>query len=962
MKILIHIIVIIILCSSSVFSQQSTSEEKNVTGILTDLRNRPLSNVIMSLTKDEKAIKVTTNTSGKFKLSMEFGEWNLEVKNINEIIFYSTVLNINNTDLQIKIPDPNSIYDDQQPVLIVTAEELNRFGYNTLDQKLQAAIPGFYSTWQIISDGTVFIPPSSLRGFGPDQMLILINGKRRHSSALLNVNSTFGRGTVSNDFNSIPVSMIKRIEVLKNSASVNYGSDAIAGIINIVLKDGNDLSSISVSGGFYPRSKMDDRKKWWTGTNTLNEMETTLQLNFSAPLDKSNKGFIQIGGSLNHLGALNRAGNYSGGVYQNSRFKNIDSTVYIIRPDSTDSNLAKFWGSTGYYSAGNSTGITALAGRARIQSGNMYINTGYRLGGQAEIYAFGGFDIKSGFSTGFYRYPKDAQKVSKEKYPFGFSPELNAGITDHFFTGGFRDKIQDIDLDLSYSIGGNTIDYYVANSNNASFDTLSPSDFYSGSLYYNQRTFDIKASRRYKLKNNSYLQWESGIQQRRERFGIIAGDEPSYATGKSAPTKESGAQVFPGFSPSNEIDRYRDNFGFFAGGRAVINIEKDKFGIFGNASGRYEQFTKTTTGGQFIPKIGFGIKLFKDVNISGEYNEGFRLPSLSQIYFSSTSTQLPSQVVTVNNESAIARSFQIPTLKAERSKTWNFGARLDHKINDKENYLSVNIDYYWVEIKDRIILSGKFNSKNTLNFNNLVTTPGITDAQFFVNGPRTLTNGFEGNVIWNNKSGDKIDYYLSGGFDLRLNLDSANRVGFTAYPDLNNDVLFDRNSRALLYKYVPGWKVLLNGGIEINKGNDRLWGINFRTTFYGSNYYIDSRNPQTATYIYLKYPKDTTGGNLLDREFKNWIYPLFDLEFTTRPNNTTYKGWSFAIGVNNLSGVKSNKNLEPDYAKAGSAKNQAKLQRDYLEETAYGLFEYSRRAQAFGIGGAYWYAKASWSF
>ena len=376
-----------------------------LTGTVKDKQDEPFEGLSVSILSNETDQSTKTDNQGKFTFKLP-GKGDYQI-NIDDEIYQTFSLSEPSTERSWTVAkNAGSIKDDQQPFFQISAAQIDSSGYTTLDQILQFSVPGFYATSQSISDGTVFVNPASYHGLGPDQILILVNGKRKHASSLLNVSNTFGRGSVSNDFNNIPISMIKEVEFLKTSASVEYGSDAIAGIVNIILKDGKDLSTMSITAGGYP-----NRDKWWTGTNLSNETESTLFLNKAFKIGSA--GYLQLGGDLTHLGAINRAGYYNGGIFQKEAF-NADSTDFGP-VDLTDPRRNKFWENTGY-----TEGITAETGRARLGSASIYANAQYKLGESSEIYAFGGYNLKNGYSTGFYRFPKEPLQLTPQIPSSGF--------------------------------------------------------------------------------------------------------------------------------------------------------------------------------------------------------------------------------------------------------------------------------------------------------------------------------------------------------------------------------------------------------------------------------------------------------------------------------------------------------------------------------------------------------------
>ena len=934
------------------------AQEYPVTITAKDENREPVQGILISFYRGDDLVgEETTNFEGIGIIQLNApGKYSLVARHPYGLPFKQVTISVNQEGnfYALSVPSlPGSIKDDQQPFLKITAEQIARSGYTTLDQILQFSVPGFYATWQGISNGTVFMNPASFRGLGPDQILVLINGKRRHSSSLLNVSNTFGRGSVSNDFNSIPISMIKEVQFIKTSAAVEYGSDAIAGIVNVILKNASDPSRVNITVGGYPANG-----KWWNGKwterrNFGNETEATLFLNKLFKLGTA--GYLQLGGDLTHLGAINRAGYYRGGIFQKEAF-NADSTAF--RPiDLNDPQRSQFWKASKY-----AEGITAQTGRARLGSGSVYANGSYALSETSSIYAFGGYNLKNGRSTGFYRFPKDTLLLASQNLTYGFSPEIVSTISDQYFTAGYTATSGKVDVDLSFSSGGNDLDFYVEDSNNATLDSLSPSEFYSGSLYYRQQVFNatLKSDRLYVgEKKRDYFRLNGGAQWRKETFGITAGDEASYISGSVAPNKDFGVQMLPGFRPEDETERYRYNYGIFGGG-TWVKVFNDNCNFYINGYARYEKYTKIRNAGGLVVKAGIGGK-HGVFNWGISYNDGFRLPSLHQIYYSGVSNQIVNnvslKVVNYDNESLVAKNFGIPALRSERSEAWNFNATV------RAGKFTFSGEFYLISIYDRIVLSGRFNKTNTPQFKSFFETNGISATQFFVNAVNTRTAGLEASIrLSESKISENCKFSGYAGFDMRINPNQADRISqITPFERLDESVLFGRDSRGYLGKAIANHKLIGQMRFEWDNG----FSISPRVTWFGANrYFFPGDSFSLAAKPYLL--KDATaldnlnefGQVRLDQKFK--AKPVIDLEIAyackERPLN-------FALGCNNLGGFKSNKVELREEQKAGlNAKDLALLTKEYEQDNNWGLFQYSRRVQTFGVGGVFIYLKVGLDF
>lgn len=840
-----------------------------------------------------------------------------------------------NQTIEIETESFAEILSKSEPGTTISADQILTTGYNTLDQALQYLLPSFFATPQTIGDGTDHITPISLKGLGPDQVLILINGKRRPVSPLINVNGTFGRGAVSNELSTIPIASIEEIQILKTAASVKYGSDAIAGIINIILKKESALA-IGVQGGDYLISN--GNKKWWETNENRNgrEQEGKIWATTSSSIGQNGKLFLS--GELTHLGAINRSGDYTGQIYT-------DTTT------STD----LFWKNTGY------KGRKVIEiGRSQIRQVAMQYNFDLPLNsdGNFKFYSFGGFSFKTGNSTGFYRFPKDDAKLVYNLTPYGYSPRILSRISETFFTAGLEFQTSLGKFDVSHSRGGSGFGFYVNNSINASLGNSSPRDFYAGGLEFHQNTSSVKW-RTKPYKNLGRLSIESGLELRTEQFSIQEGDEASWYKG-TEPQKEPGSQVFPGFTPESATNKIRENIGAYS----VFNFapEIKKWVLLISPGIRYETFSITK--GATIGKIAVCLMdPTKKLNIHGSFNGGFRAPSLHQFFYSNTNTQFqsgsPLRVATVNNTNLIAKNFEIPTLKPEFSETYNIGTSLNLTKTPTKNEWKIDIDYTLVRVRDRIVLSGILNKTKIPDLASKFTGLDVDAAQFFNNYPDTRTSSIEINV----RKELPLNLLFWTGF-------SYNRTTVTRDPSkLGSELLrkneltfFNREEESRLTSIIPLWKAVavLQRTISLKDSAKFTFPFRFAVTVFGENKYV---YPDTAAYLY-----NNSGTNLLDVIYKNYKYPILDLEIGV--NIKVKKGKiNLSIGCNNLRGFKSNPVNKPNVSSLGDDNNpKIKEQKKRIIDTwtqsvSYNnQFNYSRRVQTFGVGGRMIYVKVRYIF
>ncbi|NIR49912.1 MAG: TonB-dependent receptor, partial [Phycisphaerae bacterium] len=571
------------------------------------------------------------------------------------------------------------------PVDIIAAADLRKSPQLEINQALTYQAPSFNASHQTISDGTDHINPASLRGLGPDQVLVLINGKRRHSSALVHVNGTFGRGTVGVDLNSIPKNAIERIEVLRDGASALYGSDAIAGVINIVLKEQTRDIQINTLAGT-------------TGEGDGDQVSVDANYGFSI----GERGFFNVTGTFYDRGRTNRSGIYTGPIFSDD----------AAADDITLANMGL-----------SREDFSMIIGQGKATVGMAFFNSAYHLSENAELYGFGGVSHRKGFASGFYRQPRQESQVVFEIFPLGFLPEIHTEIVDKSFSGGLRGNRGGWNIDLSVTHGGNSFQFNIENTVNASLGAASPTTFDAGRLEFNQTTGNLDLVRPVDTKGALHnLNIAFGGEFRIENYKQVAGEAASWQLGNGgdrpgvdfdttafgAP-KAAGSQVFPGFQPSNELNRFRNSISVYGGIEAEIT---EQFLV--DIGGRFENYNDF--GDRVTGKIAARLEVVEDFALRGAASTGFRAPSLHQVWFNKVSTQfvfnennelVPAQVLNAHNFDSITRAFGIPRLQEETSVNLSggFTARPHAKI-------SLTADAYFITIDDRIVLTSRFTTAN----------------------------------------------------------------------------------------------------------------------------------------------------------------------------------------------------------------------------------------------------------
>lgn len=734
------------------------------------------------------------------------------------------------------------------PVDIIESSELVNSGFINAGEILNQLVPSFVSMPQTFSDGADHINPATLRGLGPDQVLVLINGKRRHNSSLAIVTPVVGRGSVGTDLNAIPVSAIQKIEVLRDGAAAQYGSDAIAGVINIVLKEQTDGLSSNV----------------FSGTTTEGDGET-FQVGTNFGFEVGESGFVNITGEARRREAINRANEYEGLIF----LQNDDN---VITPDEIqqDNQLIADRGLT-------RDDFNLIIGPAAQTNAGVVLNSVIPVNESGEFYAFGGLNYRDSRSAGFYRFPNDSRN-NTEIYPNGFLPFLVGTITDRSFAFGLRGEKNGWNYDLSNTYGGNSYQFNVENSLNRSLGNSSPTEFYAGTLEFSQNTtnFDINRNFGEQLGLNSFVV-ALGAEFRVDNFKQIAGEESSYALVEEG--FDPGSQVFPGFRPSNEVDATRTNAGFYA---EITSDITDDFMV--SSAGRFESYSDF--GNNFSWKLSSIYKIADFLNVRATYQTGFRAPSLQQQYYSSTSTffipdgaggLFPVDVLTANQNSRIVQAFGVGELQEELSQNISFG--ITGSLGTSFFYTA---DFYRITIDDRIVLTNRFDRFSTPEpFEGLA---GVDAVQFFTNAINTETIGFDLVLGYNKVFEENHNIALTFAFnynETEVGDDIKTSSFLEQDPNLESTV-FNREERARIESGMPN----MMGNFTIDWNIDR-YHFMLRSRYFGE-----------VTHL-IGSPEDN-----LDQTFE----PKFLNDFSAGID--IIDGIQLIVGANNIFDVYPDENIE----------------------------------------------------
>ena len=583
-----------------------------------------------------------------------------------------------------------TVLDSPVPVDVLTAQDLRAAASvgGELGQALQVLLPSFNFPRQSNSGGADHVRAAQLRGLSPDQVLVLVNGKRRHTSALVNDSSKIGRGTAAVDFNSIPVSAIKRIEVLRDGAGAQYGSDAVAGVINVILDDGAEGGELSASYGGYHTHQDAIDKTTTDGQNVF----------YSAKAGTSigDGGFIRAGAEYKDRNPTNRAGL--------DHLWDIDET-------------SPKWNQRNY-----AMGDGAARDVNAWFNGNLPLSVG-------EAYAFGTYNTRDTTGYQFYRYPDADRPI----FPDGYLPQSLGENTDISASAGLRgDFASAWTYDASLTHGRNKFESAVQRTINLSLGANSPTSFNTGDYELRQSLANLDFTRALNLGGRNFL-LALGGEYRYENYVTRAGDEASYSG--------TGADGASGLRPSDTTDIDRNVFGIYLDLSGDIT---DK--LFVDVATRYEDYDDA--GDKLTGKFSARYQLIDAVALRGAVSNNFRAPSLTQVGFQNTTSNFGDggvlvDVRTLSVSDPIARALGARDLKPETSE--NFSLGITGQLSDR---LDVSFDVFQINIDDRVTLSQRLGSaEDSTALEDFIEenfgVPGVGDVVFFSNAANTRTRGAE---------------------------------------------------------------------------------------------------------------------------------------------------------------------------------------------------------------------------
>ncbi|MCM0666421.1 TonB-dependent receptor [Flavobacterium tyrosinilyticum] len=819
--------------------------QKEVSGIVKDKSGAPLPGV--NIVEKGTSNGVSTDFEGSYKIKVKEGatlifsyvgfatvEKAASADKINIVLGESEGQVLSDVVVTGSRSTKRTVVNSAVPIDVISVKDVTtQSGKIEINQLLQYVAPSFNANKQSGSDGADHVDPASLRGMGPDQTLVLINGKRRHQSSLINLFGTRGRGNTGTDLNAIPAASIKRIEILRDGASAQYGSDAIAGVINIITNDNvNELTGSITYGAFNTNAKGD----FLPGTPNTKGFR----------LDKDGNGNSYGKDQDFDGGSVRVAANY--GVALGTKGGYANFTGEFLNKNKTLRPAYDF--RKGF-------------GDASMHGVNLFANLSIPIADKTEFYAFGGSNFRDTDAYAFTR--NDGERVVESVYPGGYTPRITSKINDNSVAAGIKtESTGGWKFDLSNTFGKNKFQYDIKGTINASLEEKSPHEFDAGghSLLQNTTNFDISKSYDSVLEGFNIA---FGTEFRVEKFEIFAGEEGSYTTydtngqpitdptTQSAPIdpisgnpRPGSSQGFPGYSPANEVNESRTNFSLYADGE--LDITKD---LMVNAAVRFENYSDF--GSTVNGKLASRLKLGEHFNLRGSASTGFRAPSLAQIYYNLRFTNFnasgATEVLLAPNDSEITRAFGIGKLNEEKAVNASLG--FTASFGD----FTATIDGYYIQVKDRIVLTGYFDA-SALNL-------GVSEAQFFANGVDTSTHGLD--VVFSWKKG--FDFgQLSATLVGNINDMKIDKV---KNGTLDEATFFGKREKAFLLASAPDNKFSLNLNYAKNKFDAGLAFTRFSKVVlvdYADE--DDVYNPRVVTdltvgYQFTKSLKLTIGSNNL---------------------------------------------------------------------------------------------------
>ena len=1018
-----------------IFSVAATAQEIKVSGVVTD-GSGPLAGASVLVKGTQNG--TSADFDGKFTINAKKGD----VLVVSFIGYETQSITVTGNTVNVSLKASGETLQDvviigsrspgrtvtesAVPIDVINMKAIASQGPQVnLNQILNMVAPSFTSNTMTVADGTDHIDPAQLRGLGPDQVLVLVNGKRRHTSSLVNINGSPGRGAVGTDLNALPAFALEKIEILRDGASAQYGSDAIAGVINLnVKKDTKKLDIAVFAGSNFSKGANDHN-----GGNDGNNVQ--LDLNYGTNLGKE-KSFINATASFQLRDNTSRAKDVTGTLFNgynaveqrateagtniNALFGNITNT-----PNSAQilSAIKTYAPQVNYFTAAQQTAInsattigamqTALnfdatagelayrglerrdfnmnVGQSSLTSAQFFLNAAYPINDNLELYAFGGSSYRNGESAGFYRRPNQSRSYTG-LYPNGFLPEIHSTINDISAAAGLRGKIfQNWNFDLSNTYGQNTFDYNIENTVNTTLRENSPTEFDAGGLGFAQNTTNFDVNRKFDKLNVAF-----GAEYRNENFKINAGEPNSYNL------YDINGAVVTGTTPSNirVTDFYNGVLGgtgtvygtattpyngarpggaqVFPGFRPANAVDESRNSVALYGDLEYDVTDKWMVNGaiRFENYSDFGsttnyklasrYKVTPNINLRGAVATGFRAPSLHQIYFNSTSTQFVGGV-----------PFEVGTFRNDSEAAQLLGIPKLKQEESKSASLgftakipSVNItltaDAYIIGIQDRVVLTDQFSRPGGTP---AAGTPAAILNKAFDDAEATAATFFSNAIDTQSRGIDIVISQVANlGNGLKLKNDLAATFGETKrIGDINASPILEANGQINRY-YSEMSRVYLQEAVPRKKINlTNTLSVKKFDFFLRNVFFGEVTDPNTV---------DVNGdgrieGAIINGQAVEIEHPVWSSRVITDVSvgyNLT-KNAKIVVGANNLFDIYPSMNYGPVTA------IRPRLVAGALDYTAApstidlsnaNQFVYSRNVSQFGQNGRFLFARLSYSF
>lgn len=829
--------------------------QTKISGIIKDVTGEPLpgANVVEKGTNNG----TTTDFDGKFTLSanaqstlvVSFSGFETQEIPINGRTNINVVLKEGLELEEVVITGnrtkPRTILDSPVPIDNINVKELQNSGKATFDRMLVFKVPSFNSQNQAISDATAHYDPADLRGLGPSRTLVLVNGKRKNQSAQVYLNRTPGKGEVGVDLKSIPTAAIKRVEVLRDGASAQYGSDAIAGVMNIILKKDVEFSNFSTKAGITSQND---------GFNFGADFNTAFTI--------GDEGFVNL-----TLG------------YYNQKLTNRAGEV-VAADEGASRDYEKKW-------LANNPTASMTVGQPDMEKKDLFVNLEHPLGKKATLYSFHGYTTRTGKSFAYYRAPywrggvADAKFITGRTEDFiGYQPTFETAIDDHINAIGVKTPLgEKWNLDMSATYGANNVSYTVNNSVNRDYlkdHGTSPRSFKPGGYSFT----NIVGNLDFSGQITDQVSVATGLEYKKEKFGAVEGNPISYYKG--------GSDSFAGIKPAEAGTWSRNNFAAYA----QLDYDITDAFLLG-AAGRYENFS--IAGSNFSWKVNGRYKLGSKGALRASYSTGFRAPSLHQRYITLSqyiivagSSEPVLQGTLANNNPAV-QALGVPNLTHELSK--NIAAGVTYKFNPN---FSASLDFYQINVDDRVL----FSSQITYDSDDTTTNPieqilqdnSVRGVQFFINAGDTKTTGAD--FVLNYQNIEVGEGRFNINFAANFNTTTIDKINTPKGLADNGYSIFDRREEGLITSSRPKSKFILGLGYETEK-----WNFSLNNTRFGEVTVISNNDGQNPKHDQTLAPKISTDFGLVynvsERMSLNGnINNIFDVypDVTNISNGTTANG------------------------------------------------------------------------